>query len=476
MRRLAGVRARGRAGVAVIAIVLCATGATAAPKAATIVALDGNAMDFFGNSVAVSGDTALVGAPGVDEKGAESGAAYVYTRLAGAWQFRTKLTASDGEAGDGFGVRVALDGGVAVIGAHFDDDNGTDSGAAYLFTGSGSSWVERAKLKPSDGEAGDGFGNMVAISGGTVLVGAYLDDDNGVDGGSAYVFVGSGSTWTQQGKLTASDGDAGDLFGASVSIDGDNALIGALHDDPDGLQDAGSAYVFRRAGGAWTQSQKLVPSDPESGAIFGGGVSISGDYAVISAVLKVDSYPWKTGAAYVFERTGSHGDLYLSDYLGDLGEVVEPRRPGVWVQHGKLLPQGGLDSYDAFGGGVTLSGDTALVGAAGDDDRALDAGAVYVFVRIGSDWVQRDKLFSTDPDTNADWGWVTALSGDTAWVGDGGTRTASAYPGAAYAYSFVGCTGTEQNALTEVDRRSGNQARTLAQILCPNHRIVPGSI
>ena len=162
---------------------------------------------------------------------------------------QAKLTASDGAAYDYFGCSVAVsgDGSTAVIGAHGDDDIGNNSGSVYVFTRSGSSWTQQAKLTASDGASGDLFGYSVAVSGdgSTAVIGAHGDDDRGIDSGSAYVFTRSGSSWTQQAKLTASDGAASDLFGWSVAVSGDGstAVIGAYYDDDRG-SNSGSAYVF----------------------------------------------------------------------------------------------------------------------------------------------------------------------------------------------------------------------------------------
>src|SRR3990172_6640980 len=144
---------------------------------------------------------------------------------------QAKLTASDGAAGDVFGERVSVDGDTALVGAMFDDDSGTDSGSAYVFVRSGTTWSQQAKLTAGDGAAGDQFGFSVSVHGDTALVTARLDDDKGGDSGSAYVFVRSGTTWSQQAKLTAGDGAAGDWFGVNVSLDGDTALVGAPFDD-----------------------------------------------------------------------------------------------------------------------------------------------------------------------------------------------------------------------------------------------------
>jgi len=160
-----------------------------------------------------------------------------------SWNEVAKLTASDGAAHDYFGTSVSLSGNRALVGAYQDDDNGSDSGSAYVFEWNGSAWTQVAKLTASDGAASDYFGHSVSLSGNRALVGAYRDDDNGTDSGSAYVFEWDGSAWTQVAKLTASDGAAYERFGYSVSLSGDRALVGAYLDDDNGSF-SGSAYVL----------------------------------------------------------------------------------------------------------------------------------------------------------------------------------------------------------------------------------------
>ncbi len=159
----------------------------------------------------------------------------MFTRSGTTWTQQAKLTAADGAAGDQFGYSVAISGDTVVITANADDNdvNGIDSGSAYVFTRSGTTWSQQAKLTAADGASRDWFGVRVAISGDTAVITADADDDdvNGVDSGSAYVFTRSGTTWYQQAKLTAADGAAVDLFGYSVALSGDTAVIGAARDD-----------------------------------------------------------------------------------------------------------------------------------------------------------------------------------------------------------------------------------------------------
>ena len=274
---------------------------------AKLTASDGAAVDLFGYSVALSGDTVLIGARFDDDdvNGVDSGSVYVFTRCGTSWSQQAKLTAADGGAGDEFGYSVALSGDTAVITANADDSdvNGVDSGSAYVFTRSGTDWSQQAKLTAADGAAGDLFGVRVALAGDTALIGARLDDDdvNGVDSGSAYVFTRSGDGWSQQAKLTAADGGAGDWFGYTVALADDTALIGAgNHDGANGV-DSGSAYVFTRSGTTWSQKTKLTAADGKPGDQFGGKVAISGNAAVVGARLVDDvDKGVDSGSVYIF--------------------------------------------------------------------------------------------------------------------------------------------------------------------------------
>lgn len=253
--RRIGDKVRSTRGLGVLVGVLMAawTGGPAAPAHAQacdpvevtkLLAAGGAAGDEFGDAVAVSGDTAVIGAWVADDNGTYSGAAYVFTRSGGVWTQQAKLLPTDNLGGDYFGDSVSVSGDTAVVGAEGDDDNGTSSGSAYTFTRSGGVWTERAKLLPADNAAGDRLGDSVSVSGNTALIGAGYDDDNGSASGSAYVFTTrTGSTWTEQNKITAGDGTADDLFGASVSVSGNTAVVGAYADSDNGFR-SGSAFVF----------------------------------------------------------------------------------------------------------------------------------------------------------------------------------------------------------------------------------------
>jgi MYXO-CTERM domain-containing protein len=260
-----------------------------------LVASDGKGLDLFGESVALSGDTALVGAMMAGE--GKTGKAYVFARAAGTWSEQASLQAKDGMHADDFGVSVALSGDTAVVGADAVGAQGEASGAAYVFVRDGQSWAQQAKVTASDKSAYKFFGNPVALSGDTAVVGSYLSDGPAVSSGAAYVFVRDGATWTEKKKLTASDGAAGDGFGISVAISGGTVAIGAFDDNNEGAV-SGSAYVFQRdCAGAWVEELKVAASDGASGDEFGYQVALSGGNLVVGASYH-DDQGTDSGAAY----------------------------------------------------------------------------------------------------------------------------------------------------------------------------------
>ncbi|MEZ6094133.1 MAG: FG-GAP repeat protein [Pirellulaceae bacterium] len=265
-----------------------------------LTASDGAAGDRFGSSVSLSGDSSLIGAVGDDDNGSSSGSAYYFraldTNTSGSANENVKLTASDSAAFDGFGVSVSLSEDSALIGANFDDDHGSSSGSAYYFRALNSNTsgavTENVKLTASDGAAGDEFGRAISLSEDSALIGAFRDDDAGSNSGSAYYFraldTNTSGSANENVKLTASDSAAFDGFGSSVSLSGDSALVGAYLDDDNG-NNSGSAYYFRglssNASGAATENVKMTASDAVGGEVFGWSVSLSGDSALVGRVL-----------------------------------------------------------------------------------------------------------------------------------------------------------------------------------------------
>jgi hypothetical protein len=316
-------------------------------------ASDGAEKDYFGMSVSINGDYAIIGADNDDDNGFQSGSAYVFKREGITWTEQAKLLPSDGAYQDRFGYSVSINGDFSIIGAYHNDDNGQVSGSAYVFKREGTTWTEQAKLLPSDGEADDWFGSSVSINGDYAIIGAYNNDDNGFGSGSAYVFIRNGTNWTEQAKLLPSDGAYHDCFGISVSIDGNYAIIGAYNDKDNGEM-SGSAYVFIRNNTNWTEQAKLLPSDGAYQDWFGLSVSIDGNYAIIGAHTNDDNGE-NSGSAYIFKRDDTN-----------------------WTNLVKLLASDGA-TEDWFGESVSIDGNYAIIGAHLDDDNGQISGSAYVF-------------------------------------------------------------------------------------------------
>ncbi|WP_198648747.1 FG-GAP repeat protein [Cyanothece sp. BG0011] len=308
-----------------------------------LLAPDGAASDLFGGSVSLSGNTALVGSPGDDDNGQNSGSAYLFDVITGT--LLQKLTAPDGAGGDQFGYSVSLSGNIALMGSLGDDDNGSASGSAYLFDVTTGNLLY--KLTAPDGAASDQFGWSVSLSGNTALVGSYFDDDNGSNSGSAYLFDVITGNFLQ--KLTAPDGAEGDNFGYSVSLSGNTALVGSRLDDDNG-GNSGSAYLFDVTTGNFLQ--KLTAPDGAASDQFGSAVSLSGHTALVGSFSDNDNGS-DSGSAYLF-------DVTTGDFL-----------------HKLTAPDSA--EFDQFGWSVSLSDNTALVGSRSDDDSGTNSGSAYLF-------------------------------------------------------------------------------------------------
>ena len=271
-----------------------------------LTASDGAERDFFGRTISVSGDTVLVGAFGDDvSTSVDQGSVYVFVKSGTSWSLQQKLAPSDGAAGDAFGISVSLSGDTALIGSYQDDiGSASNRGSAYVFVRSGTTWTQQQKLTASDGVAEDWFGAQVSLSGDTAIATAIGDDSSR---GSAYVFVRSGTTWTQTQKLTASDGTTFDGFGFDVFVSGDTALIGAMDEDVGQNPDQGAVYVFVNGGSGFIERQKFTGRDTSAHAYFGISAGLSGETAVVGAYFDdVGSTP-DQGSAYVFRIGDANG-------------------------------------------------------------------------------------------------------------------------------------------------------------------------
>ncbi|MEO8438605.1 MAG: FG-GAP repeat protein, partial [Spartobacteria bacterium] len=419
--------------------------------------------DRFGHAVAVSGDTVVVAADyefsnatGVNGDQSDnsvfvSGAVYVFVRNGTTWSQQAYLKASNTGAGDQFGNSVAVSGDTVVVGAAFESSNATgingnesdnsasEAGAAYVFVRNGTTWSQQAYLKASNTGAGDSFGISVAVSGNTVVVGADLESSNatGVNGdqsdnsasqaGAVYVFVRSGTTWSQQAYLKASNTDAGDAFGISVAVSDDTVSVGANFETSNatgvnGDQSAnsafaaGAAYVFVRNGTTWSQQAYLKASNTESFDRFGTSAAVSGDTVVVGAAFESSN------------ATGINGDQSNNNAPQAGAAYIFVRNGTTWSQQA-YLKASNTDLGDAFGISVAVSGDVVVAGAHNEysnatgvngdqtDNSASLAGAAYVFERNGTTWSQQAYLKASNTDAGDQFGGSVAVSDSTVVVG-----------------------------------------------------------
>jgi hypothetical protein len=419
----------------------------------------------FGVSLSLSGDTLAIGAPSEDV----NGAVYVFTRADSVWTEQARLTpasfgAPAGFFADAFGSLVSLSGDTLAISAFGDDSSETgvdgsaldhgapDSGAVYVFKRSGTAWTQEAYLKASNTDAVDFFGSSISLSSDTLAVGAYQEDSaaTGVDGdegnaldgresGAAYVFVRENGRWIQQAYLKPADLAVDDFFGWSVSLSGDTLAVGAIGEDSEGAEDnrnaqaSGAVYIFERSQGTWQQKARLKAARPHQGDRFGNSLSFSGNSLAIGANFD------DANAA------GGYSDV-VDDRIQDSGAVyVFVRSGGAWTQQA-FLKASNAGAEDGFGNAVSLSGDILAVGADMEssisiglsghqaDDSAFHSGAVYLFTRSGSSWVQRCYVKAPNTGAGDRFGVDISLDGDALAVGAFGESS-----------SAVGVNGDEDN-------------------------------
>ena len=358
----------------------------------------------FAGALAMDGARLLVGSRYGYTGTVYTGTAYIFERSGTTWSQQAKLTASDGAKNDDFGWFLDLAGDVAVVGAR---NKNVGQGAAYIFERNSSGvWKQTKKLV--DPTSGNGsFGLDIGTDGSTAVVGAHTKNQMR---GAAYVYSKSGSTWSSPQTLLASDGANYDQFGTSTDVEGNTMVVGACVDDHKAI-DAGSVYVFMKSGSTWTETQKLTANDALIYAHFGKSVDLDGDTLLVGAN---QDYNY-TGSAYVFTRSGT-----------------------VWSPQAKLTaPDRTKD--DDFAYAVDLDGDTAIIGAAWDDDRGSASGSAYLYNRSGATWSLLGKLTASDGDASDFYGEAVAMDGMNAAVGARGDEyTLGFNAGTLYAYQVSG--------------------------------------
>ena len=472
-------------------------------QTAKLNASDPAATDNFGRAVSISGNTAIIAAPLDDDAGGLSGSAYIfqYDPSSDTWDQTTKLTASDAAGGDWFGNSVSISENTAIVGGPYNDNGGADSGSAYLFQYdlSTNTWDQKIKFTASDAAAGDNFGIAVSVSQNTAIVGSPYNDDDGGDSGSAYIFQYDPSlnTWAQKAKLTASDAAAGDNFGFSVSVSGNTAVVGAYNDD-DGGGNAGSTYIFQYdpTSDTWSETKKLTASDGAGSDAFGYAVSNSGNTTIVGGYLDDDDGP-ASGSAYIYELNidniapaplweeekisqGGAGE-YFGIALSISGNTAisgaaSPTSTAGKVKFFHYEPSANTWDYkltvtasdsaagNYFGESVSLSGNNMIAGSRLNDDNGADSGSAYIFQYEPTyiinmyRWTEKVKLIASDAAAGDEFGKSVAISGNTAIVGshyddDGGSKSGSAY---IFQYDPSSNTWIQKTKLTASDAQASD--------------------
>lgn len=372
-------------------------------------ASDGYPWHMFGSALKIDGNRIIVGTIADKDKGDFAGAAYIYHYKGSEWIEEAKLLATYGHANDWLGASVTIQGNIALVGATGDDDRGTSAGAVYVYKYNGENWTEQVKLTATDGIAYEYFGYSVALDGNFAIIGTNAATHGN---GSAYIFQYDGvNTWTQQTKLLASDGQIGDRYGTAVAISNNIAVVGAYTDDSTEIN-TGSAYVYNYDGsGNWHETTKLTASTPQYNAKFGASVNIYGYRIVIGAPSDV-LYGMDTGAVYVFKYNGAN-----------------------WLQEDRLVDMFGW-SDDDLGNTVALIDNIIIAGAPGDDDNGIFTGSASMFVYSDSKWYQYAKIYPENNNENQYFGGTISISGNACIIGAAGDDDLGAQAGAVYIFDL----------------------------------------
>jgi trimeric autotransporter adhesin len=415
--------------------------------------------DEFGWSVSLSGDTLAVAAPleasnatGINGDQAnnsayQSGAVYVFIRTGSTWTQQAYIKASNSGGLDWFGYSVSLLGDTLAVGSPWEassngnqgDNGASGSGAVYVFARNGTTWTQQAYIKASTIGPNDNFGYSVSLSGDTLAVGAPEEsssakgingdqaDNNANVSGAVYVLIRTGTTWTQQAYIKASNTDASDWFGSSVSLSGNTLAVGApweasnaqgINGDQadNGANQSGAVYVFTRTGTTWSQQEYIKASNSIGGTYFGRCLSLSGDTLAVAA-------PYEASSA-----TGINGDQANTNASGSGAAYVFSRNGTTWTQQA-YIKASNTESNDNFGWSVSLSGDILAVGAPAEasvakgigsnqaDNSGVGSGAAYLFTRTGTTWTQQSYIKASNTDARDNFGFSVAISGDTTVAG-----------------------------------------------------------
>jgi hypothetical protein len=378
-----------------------------------LLASDAAQYDYFGLSVAVKGDTAVIGAYGKSDLARNAGAAYAFTRNSGSWTQQARLGTSTPLIDAYLGATVATNGSYTAAGAPYASVGAQNDGVVYLF--SNATWQQQTILLPNDPDSLSQFGNALAINDNTLFVGAPMHDSFGVNAGAVYVFTFDGVSWVQRQKLIGADTVPGDRFGSALALnDGWLAVSAPLHSSPG--SPGGAVYLFEFDGVSWVQRYKVGAPDTIAGDRFGSAIALDNGWLAVGVPLHrfVGS---ASGAVYLFEFNGT-----------------------AWVQRQKFVASDTVGG-DQFGSALALENQRLVVGAPLHNSNGPASGAVYIFERATTTWIERAKLIGSDTNAGDRLGGSISIDGNTILVGAYGDTAAGPATGAAYV--FVEVTGPE---------------------------------
>ena len=368
-----------------------------------------NQNDYFGIGVDIDGDYACIGSPYDDTNGGDKGAVYVFHKSNGVWTYQDILQPDS--TSENFAVSftsLSIHGDTIAVGAQANDTGGSDFGAVYVFRRNGTSWSKEAKLQSSDAQAGDNFGSGVGIYGDYIVAGAYAEDTGGNRAGSAYIFKRTDTIWQQKVKIQSGDQSIDDKFGVNCKIYGDYVIVGALEEDIGGTE-FGAAYIFKKnADETWSKTATLLASDGAYLDRIGVACYIYDEYAIVGGPTK-DNGGTDRGSAYIFKKNVDES----------------------WTEQAILTSDDPTDNY-RFGTSTYIKGNYAIVGESGSD--ANTGSFMYVFERSGSTWTQVKK-FQVTNGQNANFGSSVAISGDTILSGAPYDDVKNVNAGACYVFS-----------------------------------------
>lgn len=376
----------------------------------------------FASALALGGDYLVVGATNGDGVVPDSGVAYVYHNIGGTWMLEATLQANDGAANDNFGAAVAISGDYIVVGATGDDDVPLNSGSAYVFERSGTSWSQTQKLLASPITAQAFFGRAVAMENDLLVIGEPKSSNLP---GAAYVYRRNASLFQLETKLVNWDGNYSDQFGGAIALQSGRIAVGAAAHPYLGST-PGTVYVFQYLGGSWIAETKILPIDFQVASGFGASIALGSEDMIVGAPGTNEGPISDCGAAYMFRKEGSN-----------------------WFQTARILAPT-IAPSDSFGSKVALYDTTTLIAKAADDEQGTDSGAVYSYRRSGMNWVWLQKYTSMDSSSGDFFGQSMAMDASVMVLGTPLEDSGPTFnDGAAYVYTYGTSNDCNLNGLSD---------------------------